>query len=290
MTSKRRLGRHCFNAGALLLAAAALLTMANGCSKKKEVDPYVYGSLRDVTRGNVESVGFLFEIDCPEFVYIDGNTAIVRDPNDPNLLELLVADDLENRAPSWQGKLLGVQKFFSPAVYLMVRRVKDGMTTTAVDSCENFVLPHFTDPKLEEISGFDLSKMPYNARSREQKDMEDRVGMEFQTAGRVELRPDYEWKAPEPKPGEKVADGEEAPQAPMVWYLVSADNDKAVFKISNVSKSLGFALKLLTSQDLPFVGAVKINTINPYRQRRREEVTGDLDIQFVTYANRYLAP
>jgi hypothetical protein len=287
MSSTHRFGWQRFSIGAALLAVVALLTLANGCSKKEEVDPYVYGSLRDVTRGNVESIGFLFEIDCPEFVYIDGNTAIVRDPKDPNLLELLVANDLENRAPNWQGKILGVQKFFTPSVYLMVKRVKDGMTTTDVDSCTNFVLPNFTDPKLEEISGFDLSKMPYNARSRQQKDMEDRIGTEFQTAGHVELRPDYEWEAPK---DQELKEGEEAPQAPMVWYLVSADNDKAVFKIMNVTKSLEFALKLLTAQDLPFVGGVKVDEINPYRERRREEVTGNLDIEFVTYANRYLAP
>ncbi len=286
MSSTHRLGWHRFSVGILLIAVAALLTLANGCSKKKEVDPYVYGSLREVTRGKVESIGFLFEIDCPEFVYIDGNTAIVRDPSDPNLLELLVANDLENRAPSWQGKILGVQKFFTPSVYLMVRRVKDGMTTTDVDSCTEFVLPSFTDPKLEEISGFDLSKMPYNLSRSHEKDLDDRIGSAFQTAGHVELRPDYEWKAPE---GE-VKEGEEAPQAPMVWYLISADDDKAVFKIKNVTKSLDFALKLLTAQNLPFVGGVKVDDINPYRERRRLEVTGNLDIEFVTYANRYLAP
>jgi len=286
MSSTHRFGWQRFSAGFLLIAVAALLTLANGCSKKKEVDPYVYGSLREVTRGKVESIGFLFEIDCPEFVYIDGNTAIVRDPSDPNLLELLVANDLENRAPSWQGKILGVQKFFTPSVYLMVRRVKDGMTTTDVDSCTDFVLPNFTDPKLEEIAGFDLSKLTWNARRSQQKDLDDRIGSEFQTAGHVELRPDYEWEAPE---GE-VKEGEEAPQAPMVWYLISADNDKAVFKIKNATKSLDFALKLLTAQNLPFVGGVKIDDINPYRERRRLEVTGNLDIEFVTYANRYLAP
>ena len=52
------------------------------------------------------------------------------------------------------------------------------------------MLPHFTDPKIEELSGYDLGKMPWDARRGTQSDMEDRIGAEFQTAGRFLLRPD----------------------------------------------------------------------------------------------------
>ena len=170
MSSTRSLGLHSLAGWALLLAMAPMIFLANGCGKDEEIDPYVYGTLREVSRGAVESIGFLFEIDTPEIVYIDGNTAIVRDASDPNLLEFLVADDLSNRVPSWQGKILGVQKFFTPQVFFMVKRVKDGLSTAAVDSCEEFVIPSFTDPKLEELSGFDLGTMPFNARRGQQSD------------------------------------------------------------------------------------------------------------------------
>ena len=286
MSSTRSLGLHSLAGWALLLALAPMIFLANGCGKDEEVDPYVYGTLREVSRGSVESIGFFFEIDTPEFVYIDGNTASVRDPNDPNLLEFLVADDLGNRAPSWQGKILGVQKFFTPQVYFMVKRVKDGLSTADVDSCEEYVIPNFTDPKLEDLSGFNLGTMPWDARRGNQSDMEDRIDAEFQTAGKFVLRPDHEWVAPE---GE-VAEGEEAPVAPMIWYLVAAENDKAIFKIQNMTPSLEFAIKLLDHEGLPFVGGVKITDVNPYRERRRIEVTGSCEIEFITYANRYLAP
>lgn len=287
MSSTRSLGLHSLAGWALLLALTPMIFLANGCGKEEEVDPYTYGTLREISRGTVESIGFLFEVDTPEFVFIDGNTAIVRDPNDPNLLEIFVADDLSNRAPSWQGKILGVQKFFTPSVYFMVKRVKDGLSTTEVDSCEEYVLPVFTDPKLEDLSGFDLGKLPWDARRGDQSDMEDRIGAEFQTAGKFVLAPDYEWVAPEDI---ELAEGEEAPQAPMVWYLVAADNEKAIFKIMNVTPSLEFAIKLLDQEGLPFVGGVKITEINPYRERRRLEVTGKCEIEFITFANRYLAP
>lgn len=286
MSSTRSLGLHRLAGWALLVALAPMIFLANGCSKDEEVDPYVYGSLRELSRGSVESIDFLFEVDTPEFVYIDGNTAIVRDPSDPNLLEFLVANDLGNRAPSWQGKILGVQKFFSPSVHFMVKRVKDGLSTADVDSCEDYVLPVFTDPKLEEISGFDLGTMPYNARRGQQNDLEDRIDAEFQTAGKFLLRPDHEWVAPETE----LAEGEEAPEAPMAWYLVAAENEKAIFKIQNMTPSLEFGIKLLDHEGLPFVGGVKITDVHPYRERRRIEITGNCEIEFITYANRYLAP
>lgn len=286
MSSTRSLGLHSLTGWALLVALAPMIFLANGCGKEEEVDPYVYGTLREVSRGAVESIDFLFEIDTPEFVYIDGNTAIVRDPGDPNLLEFLVADDLSNRAPSWPGKILGVQKFFTPNVFFMVKRVKDGLSTTEVDSCEEFVLPHFVDPKLEDLSGFDLGTMPYNARRGQQSDLEDRIDAEFQTAGRFVYRQDHEWTAPEGEP----AEGEPAPEPPMAWYLVAAENDNAIFKIQNVNPSLEFAIRLLDHEGLPFVGGVKITDVYPYRERRRLEITGNCEINFITYANRYLAP
>jgi hypothetical protein len=76
----------------------------------------------------------------------------------------------------------------------------------------------------------------------------------------------------------------------MVWYLQAAEEPDALFKITNMTPSLDFAIKLLEHDGLPFVGGVKITEVLPYRERRQEEVTGKAEIEFVTYANRYLAP
>ena len=88
--------------GPLLVVLVATSVALTGCGKKEEVDPYVYDTLRRVTRGDTLSVGFLFEIDAPEFDYVRGNTAIVRDGN---LLEFLVGQDLENNYQNLQGTL-----------------------------------------------------------------------------------------------------------------------------------------------------------------------------------------
>ena len=76
----------------------------------------------------------------------------------------------------------------------------------------------------------------------------------------------------------------------MAWYVVGAEDERAIFKVTNVTPSLEFAFGLLQAENLPFVGGVKIVDIHPYRQRRRDEITGNAEISWVTYANRYLAP
>ena len=86
----------------------SLAFLAIGCGEEEVVDPYMYGSLDAVTRGWVSSENYLFEIDAPEFVFIEGNTGLVKSGTH---LEIVVADDLENRAASWNGKLIDTYFF-----------------------------------------------------------------------------------------------------------------------------------------------------------------------------------
>ncbi len=103
------------------LLAVTLFGMI-GCGEKEEVDPYVYDSLRRITRGDTLSTDFLFEIEAPEFDYVKGNTAIIRDGN---LLEFLVGEDLENNYRNLSGTLLGVRKTFTPQpTHLVIKRIK----------------------------------------------------------------------------------------------------------------------------------------------------------------------
>ncbi len=255
-----------------------------GCGGEEEVDPYVYGTLDQVTRGFVESENFLFEIDAPDFVFVQGNTGIARSGNH---LEVIVGDDLENRAPSFQGKLLGVQKFFSPYVWLMVKRVRsaDGLSVTELDSVTNPVLPHFTQVNLEEVSGFDLGTLRWNKK----KAIEDMADAEVQGVGVVQYLPDHE--APEPAADETVAEGEDAVSAEpaMAWYL-KAESSDALFKITNVTPSLEFAFRLLEAEGLPFVGVVKIGAPYEYVVRKKTKVSAPIEVRWLKYANRYLAP
>ena len=89
---------------ALLLGLLAVTFFGlAGCGGEEEVDPYVFDSLRRVTRGDTLSIGFLFEVEAPDFDYIEGDVAIVRDGN---LLEFVVGRDLENNYRNLAGTLL----------------------------------------------------------------------------------------------------------------------------------------------------------------------------------------
>lgn len=264
---------------ALTLSVVLVAALFAGCSEEEEVDPYVYGTLDQVTRGHVESEGFLFEIDPPEFVLIEGNTGIARVGNH---LEVIVADDLENRVAGWEGKKLGVQKFFSPYVWLMVKRVKEPMgetfTTTSVDSVTAPVLPAFTSVELEEVSGFDLGSLQWNRKQQ----IDDMFEAEVQGVGVITQLPDHEFEA------EADAEGEEA-EVPMAWYL-QAEGSDATFKITNVTPALELAFKMLEIDNLPFIGGVKIGETYPFAQRRATRISAPIEITFIRYAHRYLAP
>lgn len=264
----------------LLPALGAMLVpmmFALGCGEEEQVDPYTYAPLRAVTEGHVISKDFLFEIDAPEFVLTHGNTGIIRNGNQ---LEILVADDLENRAANFQGKLIGVQKFFSPVVWLMAKRVKDGMNVTALDSVPEPVLPKFTAPNLEEVPGFDLGKLRWNQKEA----MEDIVDSELQGVGVVFQREDHELI------GDYDAEADTTGQGPpTAWYLRAKDSD-ATFKIDNVTQSLELAFHLLEAEGLPFVGSVTVHDPYTFTDRRASRVSAPMSVNWLRYANRFLAP
>jgi len=179
----------------------------------------------------------------------------------------------------WEGKKLGVQKFFSPYVWLMVKRVKEStgpetFTTTAVDSVAAPVLPKFASVDLEEISGFDLGSLRWNRKAA----IDDMFEAEVQGVGVVMQMPDHEFEAES-----------DTVQVPMAWYL-EAEGSDATFKITNVSDELELAFKMLEIDNLPFIGGVKILEPYPIAVRRASRVSAPIEITFIRYANRYLAP
>ena len=264
---------------ALTVCAALSAAFVAGCAEEEEVDPYVYGTLDQVTRGHIQSEDFLFEIDNPEWVLLEGNTGIARVDNH---LEVIVADDIENRAAAWEGKILGVQKFYSPYVWLMVKRVKEPVgetfNITQLDSVPQPILPKFTSVDLEEVSGFDLGSLRWNARQQ----IEDMVDAEVQGVGTIVRLPDHQVEQP-------AADDTTGAEPVMAWYL-QAEGSDAVFKIENVTPQLELAFEMLETENLPFIGGVVIKEPYTLVERRESRVSAPIEITFVRYANRYLAP
>ena len=266
----------------LLVAALAPAILVVGCGEKEAVDPYVYGTLDQVTRGHLQSEQFLYEIDAPEFIFIDGNTGIARVDN---RLEVVVADDLENQIANWDGKIVGVQKFYTPYVWLMAKRLKtpegEGFVTTDLDSVPEPVLPRFlTNVNLNEVTGFDLGTLRWNQKSK----IDDMFEAKVSIAGSILYLPDHE-----AEPATEGVDGEDLVEPAMAWYL-QADESDAMFKISNVTPRVEMYFKLLESEDLPLIGEVTIGETYSYKDRKATRVSAPVDINWIRYANRFLAP
>lgn len=269
----------------LLVAAVAPAIFVAACGEKEPVDPYVYGTLDQVTRGHIQSEQFLFEVDAPEFIFIDGNTGIARVEN---RLEVIVADDLENQVANWDGKIVGVQKFYSPYVWLMARRVKtpegEGFVTTELDSVAEPVLPRFLEVDLNEVNGFDIGTLRWNQKAK----IDDMLDAKVSSAGTIVYLPDHE-ADPEAEPATEDVDGEGVMEPEMAWYL-QAESSDALFKISNVNERLEMYFKLLEEQDLPFIGEVTIGETYSYADRRASRVSAPVEVNWLRYANRFLAP
>lgn len=265
----------------LLVAAVAPALLFAACGEEEPEDPYVYGTLDQVTRGHLQSEEFLFEVDAPQFVFVDGNTGIARVEN---RLEVIVADDLENQVANWDGKIIGVQKFFTPYVWLMAKRVKtpegEGFVTTDLDSVPDPLLPKFINVDLNEVSGFDIGTLRWNQKAK----IDDMLGAEVSTAGTILYLPDHEAEE-QPEP----AEGEEPAEPAMAWYL-QAESSDAMFKITNVNERLEYYFELLESEGLPFIGEVTIGDTYSYADRRASRVSAPVEVNWLRYANRFLAP
>jgi len=267
----------------LLLGALAALTIVGltGCGGKKDADPYVYASLRAVTRGDTLSKNFLFEIDAPRFDYVKGNTGIVRDGN---LLEFVVGTNLEQAHQTYAGSLLGVQKFFTPTPFLMVKRVKRGGVATPVDSCTNAVVPRVI--KISEndaqTPGFNfVAELNWkNLESMKALLPKDANAAPVQVQSAVERfvwMPRHDMAAPGPNDN--------------AWYAIFPE---ATLQIDKVTPGASWMMELLKSRNLPLVGSFSVTEADSnYASRRAEHgalghVVGKMQINWFRYANAFI--
>ena len=277
---------------ALLLVVLVTTSVAlTGCGKKEEVDPYVYDTLRRVTRGDTLSVGFLFEIDAPEFEYVRGNTAIVRDGN---LLEFLVAEDLENNYQNLAGTLLGVRKAFAPApTHYVIQRIK----RNGVVEQDSIPAPaSYTLPQLLRAGAVDLETpgAPLPDLGWKRADVDE---------ARSTFLPENEGDALKPvqtgienfvyAPRHDLADSVKANPSDedFAWYAVF---ENATVEIVDVSPGADWMLHLLKDKDLPLIGSFSMVSLEEEYSRRKIEheglgrVVGTMKINWFKYANTFV--
>jgi hypothetical protein len=218
---------------------------------------------------------------------VRGNTGIVRDGN---LLEFVVGTDLENQYRSYGGALLGVQKFFSPTAYMMIKRIKRAGVVQPVDSCTSYVVPKVRRANAVDLEtpGANLAELRWDRinRIKDFLPAEDGDGSEIQVQSGIE---NLVYTARHTLP-----DSVQANPGPddMAWYAVFPE---ATFEIVELTPGAEYMLHLLQEKDLPLVGSFTIASVEErFTDRRREygevlgHVVGTMKINWFRYANAFV--
>lgn len=277
---------------ALMLATMAVTFLGlAGCSKEEVVDPYVYDSLRRVTRGDTMSVGFLFEIDAPELDYVKGDVAIVRDGN---LLEFLVGPDLENNYANLQGTLLGVKKTFTPQpTHLVIQRVKRNgvVEQDSIPRPQGYKLPRLLRSGAinQDMPGAPLPQIGWKVKDYNEAVstyLPENEGDPVKTIKSAFLnfvhRP-------------RVGLDEEAAANPteedMAWYAIG---DECSLEMVDLTPGAVWMLEMLLEKDLPLIGAFTVTELEDEYQNRKIDheglghVMGKMRVNWFQYANTYV--
>ena len=262
-----------------------------GCGKKEEVDPYIYDSLRRVTRGDTLSIDFLYEIDAPDFEYVRGNTAIVRDGN---LLEFLVGEDLEHNYRNLAGTLLGVRKTFSPApTHLVIQRIK----RNGVVEADSLPVPtNYTMPRLLRAGAVDLETpgAPLPELGWKRKSMDEARATFLPEDEDADLRPiqtgidNFVYM-----PRHDLADSVKANPAAedFAWYAVFPES---ALEITELTDGADWMLHLLKDKDLPLIGSFSLLTLEEEYTKRKIDhdvlghVVGTVKINWFKYGNTFV--
>ena len=273
-----------------LLSGLTLFSLI-GCGGKEEVDPYVYDSVRRIMDGDTLSVGFLFEIDAPEFDYVKGDVALIRNGN---LLNFLVGQDLEHNYRNLAGTLLGVRKTFSPQpTHLTLQRIKRGgvIEADSLAAPTGYVLPRLLRPGAInlELGGVALPDIGWKRKDIDearaqflpQEEGDDEI--EFQTAIADFVHV--------PRHDLELEEGVEPGEKDYAWYAVF---ENASVEFVNLTPGAEWVLEMFLEKDLPLIGAFTVKSLEEEYSKRKIEhevlghVVGTVQINWFKYANTYV--
>ena len=274
-----------------------VLTMIGltGCSKKEVVDPYVYDSVRRVMDGDTLSVGFLFDIDAPEFDYIKGDVGIIRNGN---LLNFLVGQDLENNASNLRGTVLGVKKTFTPQpTHLVIQRIKrDGLVVQdSIPAPTDYLLPRLlrSGAISQDLPGAPLPEIGYKAAAIKEARatyLPENEGDPVKTIKSAFANFTYQPRFDLPEP----AEGEEPPvltEEDYAWYAIG---DECFLEMVDLTPGAQFMLTMMLEKDLPLIGAFTVTEIEETYRIRKDaheglgHYVGKIRVNWFQYANTYV--
>ena len=277
---------------ALMLALMAVTFIGlSGCSEEEVVDPYVYDSLRRITRGDTLSPGFTFEIDAPKLEYVKGDVAIIRDGN---LLEFLVGEDLEHTYGNMAGALLGVKKTFTPQpTHLVIERIKRNGIIEA-DSLAHpvgYVLPRLlrSGAISQDLPGAPLPEMGWKINDFKEAVstyLPENEGDPLKTIKSAYLNFVHRPRVDLPdsvalNPREKD----------LAWYAIG---DETSMELVDLTPGAVFMLEMMLEKDMPLIGAFTVVSLeDEYKLRKVDHeglghVLGTMRLEWFQYANTYV--
>lgn len=292
-------------ASMFVLGSLAILVLVGlvGCGEEVVVDPYQYGSLNGIMKGDVKDTThtkielengelkethlFCFEIDAPEFEYVVGDVGIVRSGNQ---LHFMVAQNLESLAPRLAGTMLGVRQSFSPQpTHLVLERIKRGgvIEQDEMAAPTGYVLPKMLRAGAVDITepGKDMTDASWKKRDTLSALMaeEGEDPLRFQTG--------FDSIVKVVAHDLELEEGAEPTAEDMAYYVVLPLGS---WKIVDMAPGADYMLDLLLAENLPLVGSVSpISWEEDYQARKVEHevighVVGTIRINWFKYANGFV--
>jgi len=293
-------------ASMFVLSSLAILVLVGmvGCGEEVVVDPYQYGSLNGIMKGDVKDTThtklelesgelkethlFCYEIDAPEFEYIVGDVGIVRSGNQ---MHFMVAKNLKALAPRLSGTMLGVRQAFTPQpTHMIIERVKRG----GVIEQDNMEAPTgYTLPKLLRAGAVDITEPGKDMTDASWKKRETLSALmpEDEGADPLRFQTGFDRIVKVPRHDLELEEGAVPTDEDMAYYVVLP---LGTWEIVDVSPGADYMLDLIIAEDLPIVASVSpISWEEEYSARKIEHevlghVVGTIHLNWFKYANTFV--
>ena len=244
-----------------LVVIVSLLVI--GCGEETKVDPYPEVTLTQATEGpSVISKGFRYKLRNPQIVEKHGHLALIREGD---IMEFVVGRSIADKLESMDlnNYELNVKKLYQPFVHFKVEQVVSGTDTVFIGQAGAIDYPKLTDAEgfvSRDHDDYSLDRLRYNRSA----DLEKARDKQFKVTGTVSVVEE---------------DGEE------VWML---NGKTTVCRIVDPDHGVSLVLKLLVANNLEFDGGITFIEVEPWAQRQRNQICGDVMIDFVKYMDKYL--
>lgn len=246
-----------------LFCAVMAAAVVAGCSGEKEhVDPYAEVTLAQATRGPaVISKGFKYKLRNPQIVETEGHLAIIKEGNYYEMLAgRSIADKLESMDKS--NIEFNVVKKYSPFVHFKVEQIVSGTDTVFISAAGAINYPRVVEKgkyKARDHDNYELDRLQYNRTAQ----LRQAVDKKFKVTGKVSLVEDE--------------DGN------MDWMLTGGSS---TVRISEPDDAIVMVLRQLAANNTEFEGGITFTEVEPWPERKDNQICGTVTVDFVSYLGK----